>query len=370
MASATVSPEPTYGVKIRGRLYPHHLRESTSTRSPSTQSPETVAPTPTAQEDLTDSIWRRLPFPDAECVGKKQLIEGYAASVTRLQEYHAELDGLFRLLCQTNFTATDIGKLQRDVMENERKRLLRAMYRHGDLKPFQVENAVDAHLVSKPTEVVQQQLTSSLQQMTKRLVAQIFRTLDRLTDRSVTGVIDWTSDTTCKFHYFTESLTQTYDGPSTVTSQSRQGATLKVVTRHRHSGENIHVRARHEHHLIEARKHTIGDPTIAIPKKYHELVVVIPGWLRPIVRIVSGTQIRTDVVEQERRENRWLKEVVESRTFQVHYDPAIVIDDYVLTAWDQQEIAEDERQREKELAEVQFESCRCRLDRFGGERPQ
>jgi hypothetical protein len=129
---------------------------------------------------------------------------------------------------------------------------------------------------------------------------------------------------------------------------------VKVVTHHRRSGENIHVRARHEHHLIEARKHTIGDPTIAIPKKYQEFVVAVPGWLRPTVRIVSGTQIRADVVEQERRENRWLKEVVESRTFQVHYDPAIVVDDYVLTAWDQKDIAEDERQRGNELAEIQF----------------
>ena len=111
---------------------------------------------------------------------------------------------------------------------------------------------------------------------------------------------------------------------------------------------------RHEHHLIEAKKHAIGDPTLSIPRKYQELVVAIPGWLRPVVRIVSGSHTCADVVEQERKAKRWLKEEVVSSRVEVYFDPAIVIDDYVLTGWGEQEIAEADRQREHDLGQVQF----------------
>ena len=352
MATVTLASEPTYGVKIHGQLFPHHLRRSLSRTATSPH--EVSVEAHSAQERLIESIWRRLPFADTECVGKEELLEGYAASLQLLQQFHGELDELLKALCRASVRKQHVGKLEAEEMAVEVDRIVDVMYRHGNLRPLPIDNAVNAQLLSKPTEVVQQQLTSSLRRIATSLATQTFCLLDRLTDRNVTGVIQWTDPSTCSFHFFTESLTQTSDDPTVSERNVWNGAATEIHTIQHRSGEHIHVRARHEHHLIDARESPLGDPEVSVPPEIRPLVVAIPAWLRSIARFVSGTQIRADVVEQERKANRWLKEVIVSRRVQILRDPGIVIENFVLTGWGEREIEEADRRQQQEIARAEF----------------
>ena len=109
-----------------------------------------------------------------------------------------------------------------------------------------------------------------------------------------------TSGSTCKFHFLTETLEQTWEGSTSHTTSQRFGNTedaRRLTAKH---GKHIHVRARHEHHLIDATQHEVSDPAVQVPQRIQPLLVSIPAWLRPVVRVVSGKQIREDIVEQER----------------------------------------------------------------------
>lgn len=324
----------TYQIRVDGNIFPRQSRG---------KNVDAVAE-PTAQQSLIDSIWQRLPFADADCVGKQELIEGYAASVETLQRYYGDLKALIRSACRTNLTVMYDAAPRVDLMQQEIDNCLNATVEHADLQPLIIDNAVNAHLAAKPTEAVQVQLTRSLRKLTAQLAAQVFRTLDRLTDRQVTGVIEWTGETTCKFHFFTESLRQTYECHSVAVSDESEftsyGELITRRTTYQHHGSHVRKRARHEHHLIDARRHPVSDPALVVPEQYRPVIVAIPEWLRPVARIVAGKQICEYVIEQEMRRSSWLQEqVVVSRSVRIQPDPAIVIDRYVLTGWGEKEIA-------------------------------
>ena len=109
MVSTSLPDAPSYGVEVNGKVYPHHLRRSLAARS---AEPAITSPEPrekTTADSLVESIWKRLPFADTECVGKHELVDGYGESLRRLQQYHAEFDELMKSLCRTNFSSTHAG---------------------------------------------------------------------------------------------------------------------------------------------------------------------------------------------------------------------------------------------------------------------
>jgi len=220
---------------------------------------------------------------------------------------------------------------------------------------------LSAELLAKPFDQVHKQLQRSLQQTAHRMVQSVFDAMDRLVDRSVLGLIEWTSEEVCKFHFFREK-SHYQRTKRTSHNQNRreydaEEDTWEVeevsVTETREQEQTS--RFRHEHQVMDARRLAHDSTRVAVPIAIQPIVHKLPNWLTPETSIVTGDLFCEEVIEQPRRKRQWLKEILKKHKVRVEYDPAIVIDRFVLTGWGEQEMLAEVSRRRKQAAHATSE---------------
>jgi len=186
---------------------------------------------------------------------------------------------------------------------------------------LQPKNA-GAELACKSVEEVLHDLRNELASASGQLVRSFQQGLQYLTSVGQVGEITWHSKDVCRFSYFENEIIDQQVG-----NRRREGNQWKWKERRMFHNRRI------VHDVMNARRLGVNS-RIKKPERVQALIAVIPRWLKSSCHIVAGQEIRVSVEERSATVDEWenVEEIprVESS---YKYDPALVIGNYVLTAW-------------------------------------
>ncbi len=342
---------PRYGVELFGRLYPRRLRRQPDTSLGAVERERNARIAARLREGLP---WFGGQAEDFGCV--EDMVRSYAGSLQVLSNRHQEVADLLWAVsaCSLKIDVKETGGavVDRDGVQQKFRSRRYEQAAHPEFKPDQT---LKAPLLKRPLEQVYAELTKSLERSCHRVVQDAFDSLDRLVDRSVVGLIEWTAPTLCLFHYFSElsdyRASRTVDHETDWDDDWEDGQRGVTTTTVRHEEVESRVRRRHEHHLMEAKAVALPAKEVVVPADVQSVIDSIPTWLRPESNIVTGTQFRGDVVEQRHKDHVWLKEKVVERQIETYDDPAVTLDRFVLTGWGEEEILVENQRRQEVVNE-------------------
>jgi hypothetical protein len=96
--------------------------------------------------------------------------------------------------------------------------------------------------------VAEEKLRSSLRRSVDRFVKDLFDSLDRLVDKEICGLVEWTSQSTCCCHFFREVIIQEREETRTELRETQVGSVRYLDGDKVESGTHTHRLARHEYH--------------------------------------------------------------------------------------------------------------------------
>ncbi len=170
-------------------------------------------------------------------------------------------------------------------------------------------------------------------------------------DREISGLVEWTSQSTCCYHFFRQVIVQ--DRDDTVIENGvvhydrfEHGRAIQDVDKV-DRGTHTHRLARHEYRTGVAIVTSIENTRVVLPQAVAELVNHIPDWLEPVVRIIDGTLVRARIIEQDLETVAWEKRETIDR-FEFIYEPGVLIDHVVLTGWGPLDIDAELQRRQQE----------------------
>src|SRR5262249_9992907 len=156
------------------------------------------------------------------------------------------------------------------------------------------------------------------------LVASLVSMLDSGVAQGLLGRITWTGPRTCSYT-FGRWVIVVEDVKKELRNGSETGAR-----------RNPYRHAEHLHEVIGATENRDIPPGLYIPQRVGEGLHMVPGWLRPHLRIITGTQTRERIVERDTHSERWQHTTPRPRVVERtsrRWDPAIVLGEVVLSGW-------------------------------------
>ena len=137
-----------------------------------------------------------------------------------------------------------------------------------------------------------------LRSKVQSVVTDLYSALDRLVNNEGVGLIQWLNGSLCKFHFFRDVVVHELQKSTAHETRtvSRPNASSQFVTTvsevRAQSGVNTQRLARHEHELMNAVAQSVQECSLIIPRTVQRVVELIPDWLQPLAKIVSGDCIR------------------------------------------------------------------------------
>lgn len=105
-----------------------------------------------------------------------------------------------------------------------------------------------------------------------------------LVEKDVLGVVEWTGDKVCKYHYFT------HEGMSELLTvkkfEESKGGWTTGFEQEVHNYDHFNVRV--EHHLTNAKAFTIKEFPHAMPEFAKDFLDKTPAWIKQYLRIIGG----------------------------------------------------------------------------------
>lgn len=339
-----VEPEDRVPLELHGRKYPLQTR-------PRIVLEQKTVPLPFRK--LAEEIYKTLAFTQAPTRNagnpKDAIYRDFHRSCEQLQAMHQQLAEFMAAVFKCNV------EIRTDWMESRRKHDLmqRKAKEWEAMAPafaFQPPDVIRIELDAQPEFVIRGRIENALRASSEGLVLKTVDILDLMSDMEVVGLVRWTSDTACRFHFFrhvlieelkdTRRLTNTAsrivarnDGNSVQETKTTRRTENDVVHTHRH--------ARHVHEVVAAQNNLFPAKNVVKPKRVEELLAVFPAWLQSIGRIITGTEVHRTIIEQDLRSENLTEadEQVEVRhRVLYHPDPAVVLGHYVLTGWGEEEV--------------------------------
>lgn len=317
--------------RLRGAVYPFaphpttHIEELTPVGSGD----------PLADQ-LTASIASKLRTPFLESTTRDARVEAYVADVGVLGRVTDEATRFLRQIVEHYLSGTPDPAV-RSVRVAE--------LMHGMPSMALPPNLLSAEFLARPAAEVGRDLSNAVSQTVAQLVITFMSSLRTLTNRCVCGLIDRPNDEVCRFTYFDEVLTQR-------TTKSQKRKRKKAGTPQEQPGQLLigidtvttwettttdRRFTKHEHHLMNTTEVAPGFTRWLLPTQVEYLIASAPTWVRPLLRIVEGTVVveRSITWESSKSATR----VIDERDELVYApDPALVLGDFVLAGWGEDEL--------------------------------
>ena len=360
-----------FEVQVEGRVYPVALRGGQRLPSRIAERGDTLPlsdETPTAHrgkkrdkpavrektvaEEILVRVWGQLPLASKsvdEFETSEQIVRCFVESHQRLSEMAGEARRLLETVCRVHVQCVRSdqfdSKRQEEAEEAKVRECMDVMMPAVGLGP-----ELDASTVVQKPAAAMQRLTMSLGRSACELVESFFSSLEQLVDKEVVGLIQWHSDSVCKFHFFRRLLIHQFDGQTTTertesfwrTVDGRRVRRTEKTTTTATRGHDVHEHIRHEQQLMQAAKQPLGSSELVIPEDVQEIVDVVPEWLSPFVRVAVGECFRERIIRHTEKNEKWEDSRVSKQVFErpvTYYDPAVTIGEFVLAGWGQREHA-------------------------------
>lgn len=308
-----------------------------------------VAPshTPSLTQRLTSSIRGQLSYLRQPPGDKSDAVEKFAADYAKLEGYGAEWQ---RFIHQLATTAVQCNGLQQ-LTGVQRSRLFgkvdSAIAQASQLR-FSDQRALTAEVVGRDEAYVLATLGETLAGITESLVEQVLGHFQLLQEMCLLGSLQWTGDDCCSFFDWQHDVQADYGPPISETTSTREEKRRKQMKVERRHGFFEHNAVRREQHLMQATATHYNQYRGRVPAKFVGLVESIPSFLRPEVQVVAGRCFRTDRDDRKVRSEHWTDEKVTSQIY-VHDDPAVVIGETVLFAWEDLDECRDKQDEASQL---------------------
>jgi hypothetical protein len=307
--------------------------------------------------DLFESVWASMPLAGktaSDFSTSEEIVPSFFESFGQLKKYEAQAKTLVETLCHYHVQAVHNERLDRQRQREAQESKIR------ECMPVSVPSVLlgkelDVKTLAKQREIAFAQLRDSLRRNVAELVESFFLMLEQLVNKEVVGLIEWRSDSLCRFHFFRRLVTHVSDGQSVEEREAdywRQvdGRTVALREKSIHTTtkwREIHELIRHEQQLMKASKRPLDSPGVAVPEEIRRVAASIPAWLSPFVRVAVGDCFRERIIRHAEKEKHWEDTKVNRRVFErpvLYYDPAITIGEFVLLGWGRRE-EEHEKQR-------------------------
>lgn len=299
----------------------------------SVEVPETLA----SLADILRTESRLLKLHCNADLTKNQVLEAYGHDVKLLDERMKDLDAC--VLQAVRCLIVVGGDRQLDpAKREERARQVweQQVHQLSVSKPLQHELRLPFTLAGEDAVTIlgelQQQFQRSLASALHRLAAQ----LKSLVDHDFIGLVSWAGMDACCYHYFVVEHREYLDGTRIDTTKADLGGGITEVRKTRHTDvTRVQYRARHTHHLVNAKLQNIGQYHHKMPSRIEQFLQSLPPRVRHLFRIVDGQETLNEVTARKIGE----RTDVESETIAVYrYDPAVTLGDFALVGWDEQEV--------------------------------
>lgn len=339
----------TLDITLRGRTYPLSCRRL----SVPVPEPHTSAASPT--DGLRRRIMSMLSFPGRspdEFAGNADVVRAFGTDMVLLETMSRQWRSFLTTLKKSNLQATFAAK----VPENERlKAIDKALATMGHESQIMVDDdgILNSGLIEQPRTVVHKTLQATLGKSVDRFIRVMRQDLEQLGDLRVVGLLEWSGESACRFHFYEHEVNATLDHDRRKAQEftvHRQGRAPKMgseILRSLH-GRHIHRVTRYEELLIDAAIRDVSDPNLILPSRVRQLVGQCPAWVRPDLAVVEGEKCREERVELVRLETEWEVAWTEQRIMP-HFDPALTLfGEFVLTGWDDEAHEHEIRSRLKD----------------------
>ncbi|HYT93869.1 MAG TPA: hypothetical protein VEL76_34435 [Gemmataceae bacterium] len=281
-----------------------------------------LRPKPAHAARLEESLWNRLSFAKRGASGypsHEEMYDGYLTVLTTVADKGDQLWRFFEGLARMNVEYRSLGKL---VPNTLRRRTLKArtdaLVKRMGYEPSGICTE-DGYNPRLPLEDCYSNWAQAIRGNIAALVLALYATLDRCVEQEIVGRITWSAPTSCSFTFFREVVVCHDD----VRSEWRNGN--EVWT-----GTHTYRHAVHRHEVIEAKEHQGRPRDFFLPQRVGEAWGLVPAWLRPHLRFVTGTQTKERIIERDLGTEAWEHTERDLNAL----DPAVVLDGgYVLTGW-------------------------------------
>lgn len=285
-----------------------------------------------ARSRLIGRLCSELPLPreDAHSLPTVSLVvESYNDSVRLLKVFREEAAQLITAVCRAGTIAQLSGAQRADKLKEAEDTEVQRLTALVSFAPIKVSDTLKPELFAKSADDALQILLLDLNAATRAFVDDLLKAFDQLHKHEIVGLIDWPIESACRFrfhekHLFERGVTENvhmYD-------DNLSEATTYTTTR---SGKVDHYQRTSDHHLANAKRHSLPLYQSLIPKRVRDLIDAIPSWLIPEIVIIDGNLFRADLSYQHCEIKEW--EETKSVTY-FHRDPALVLGDcLVLAGW-------------------------------------
>lgn len=304
------------------------------------------------REFLKSAIIRRsfidgisqLKNPDREAV--VLVVRDFITSINRIQ---SEWLGFLKSLVRIDVTRQ--GYAGNEADENCKKAVgnrIDTIFRLPELVPLFISSPMTAAVVSQEPLLVWEHGLAYAWAKIDELVDRMIQNLDCLVNQFVCGILTRYPNQVCDYFYgYRRVLIDTSDPTPRVryvrtddpSSPSRE---MFITTTTTNSSVQF-INCIEQHHLIHVIETDLAYGIIEVPAFQRSVIEAIPEWLRPNVSLIEGTLIGQQLIEAD-------EAVVQVQTEQqlnirYHYDPAVILGQFVLTAWGPTEIQAEKAER-------------------------
>lgn len=172
-------------------------------------------------------------------------------------------------------------------------------------------------LHGKPDALVRATLDAGIRRSLTALVQKLVQSLECLTSLELAGLIEWVFEDAYRVHSFEQLLV----GP-----EEEETDEMGV-------GDNVGPEsvARHVREVLCARNYLLVAAKMPLPDRVRTLLDEAPAYLKPAMRIVTGTEVRRVVIYPCKKVNSASSHIREEFVYRTHW--ALVIGHFVLTSW-------------------------------------
>ncbi len=256
---------------------------------------------------------------------QKAVITAYNQVLIDLTQRRDEWQAFLRSCCAIDlFEQTGLESDEHSRRsQSARRRWQNELASDARLEAYQYESVLTAKLASLPVEQLKTELmtcaNTCLEEFNRHCLAQLVR----LVELEVFGIAQW-FDGNCQYCFFRRQVRSSHVSTS-FENHWDWDIERRVVT----GKTTMHLYC-HEHHLIDAQQCPPDAAGIPIPEKLDQLLAETPAWIFDYLKLITGTMIKENVVEEVESEETW-QQVEEIP--RMHFDPALVIGPFVLLAW-------------------------------------
>jgi len=153
--------------------------------------------------------------------------------------------------------------------------------------------ALSSTRAAKAAPVLLEELKQEFDQSVIYVIRRMAVWLQLLVDEEFVGLIQWAGEDSCAYHYFLherqekvlrqEKLTEVTHDPA-----KPQGQRYTDTTIDKRAVQRLQFLERHVHHIVDTHVWELSEFPDKVPERVRLFLDVMPEWLQPHLRIVSG----------------------------------------------------------------------------------